>query len=182
MAESTDRLNDRSDYQLCFACGARNAEGLGLVFHQENGAVVTTFTGDVRHQGFPGIVHGGIIATLLDETLERLGVLEGRWLMTGRLEMRFRRAAPVGALLRVEARVVSSRGRALVASGVVHLDGDATAIIADATGTFVPLPADLAARVAESYPAFARSVQRGDSSEHAAGERAVHRDANNHDQ
>jgi acyl-coenzyme A thioesterase PaaI-like protein len=180
MADPADRLNDRSDYQLCFACGARNAQGLGLIFRHEDGAVVTTFTADARHQGFPGIVHGGIIATLLDETLERLGVLEGRWLMTGRLEMRFRRAAPIATPLRVAARMVSSRGRALVASGVVHLQGDPSEIIADATGTFLPLPADVAAQVASSYPEFARSVQSTARDEHAAGEHEVHRDTTNH--
>jgi acyl-coenzyme A thioesterase PaaI-like protein len=165
-----DRLNDRSDYQLCFACGARNAQGLGLVFHRADGAIVTTFTGDARHQGFPGFVHGGIIATLLDETLERLGVLEGRWLMTGRLELRYRRAAPVGLPLRVEARTTSTRGRVLVATGVIFLADDATAVIAEATGTFLPLPAEVAAQVAASYPAFARSVGNTTSSQDAAAE------------
>jgi acyl-coenzyme A thioesterase PaaI-like protein len=160
VSDSLLRLNDRSDYQLCFACGARNAQGLGLVFTQEDGAVVTTFTGEVQHQGFPGIVHGGIIATLLDETLERLGVLEGRWLMTGRLELRFRTAAPLGVPLRVAARTVSSRGRALVANGVVHVAADPTALIADAFGTFLPLPTEVAAQVAATYPEFARSVRQ----------------------
>jgi acyl-coenzyme A thioesterase PaaI-like protein len=115
-------------------------------------------------------VHGGIIATLLDETLERLGVLEGRWLMTGRLELRYRRAAPVGLPLRVEARTTSTRGRVLVATGVIFLADDATAVIAEATGTFLPLPAEVAAQVAASYPAFARSVGNTTSSQDAAAE------------
>ena len=157
MSTANDRLNDRSDYQLCFACGARNARGLGLVFREEDGAVVTTFTGDAQQQGFPGIVHGGIIATLLDETLERLGMRDGRWLMTGRLDLRFRSAAPIGVPLRVEARSVSSRGRALVATGSVRLENEPAVVIADATGTFLPLPTEVAERVAAMYPKFAQA-------------------------
>lgn len=181
MGEASDRLNDRSDYQLCFACGARNAQGLGLVFERENGVVATTFTGDARYQGFPGVIHGGIIATLLDEALERLGVLEGRWLMTGRLEVRFRRAAPIGTPLRVEARVVSSRGRALVASGMVSLAEQPEAVIADATGTFLPLPPEIAAQVGDRYPAFLRSLEGEGADGPTAEAQKVHHDASNRD-
>ncbi|MGN6674071.1 MAG: PaaI family thioesterase, partial [Thermomicrobiales bacterium] len=87
---ASDRLNDRSGYQRCFACGTRNADGLGLVFRQEGDTIVTEFTPDERFQGFPGVVHGGILATLLDETLSRTATGAGRWMMTARLDVRYR--------------------------------------------------------------------------------------------
>jgi acyl-coenzyme A thioesterase PaaI-like protein len=150
----TDRLNDRSDYQRCFACGAHNPHGLGLQFRPEGDAIVADFVGDERFQGFPGYLHGGILATLLDETLERVGVLEGRWLMTGRLELRYRRAAPLGRPLRVSARPVSSRARALVATAELRLADEPDAVIAEAQGTFLPLPAELTAQIDDTYPRF----------------------------
>ena len=160
-----DRLNDRSDYQLCFACGARNGSGLGLIFHQEGDDVVTEFIADERYQGFPGVIHGGIVATVLDETLERIGTLQGRWLMTGRLEVRYRRAAPINRRLRVAARVASSRGRALIATAWLSLAGEPTAVIAEAQGTFLPLSPAIQAHVATAYPAFAHAF---DNPSHAS--------------
>ncbi|MGH2486393.1 MAG: PaaI family thioesterase, partial [Ktedonobacterales bacterium] len=64
-----DRLNDSSAYQQCFACGQRNDIGLRLVFRREGEVIVTEYTPDARYQGFPGVAHGGVIATLLDETM-----------------------------------------------------------------------------------------------------------------
>src|SRR5215471_15613051 len=69
-------LNDSSDYQGCFACGARNPSGLHLIFRREGDEIVTEYTPEPVFQGFPGVAHGGIIATLLDETLNRTAVLE----------------------------------------------------------------------------------------------------------
>ncbi len=149
-----DRLNDRSDYQLCYACGARNPVGLGLVYRQEGDEIVTEFTADARYQGFPGVVHGGILATLLDETLERVSTLEGRWMMTGRLEVRYRRAAPIGRALRIAARRVSSRSRVVVVDGAICLADDPTTIIAEAQGTFLPLPQGVHDQVNSAYPVF----------------------------
>lgn len=150
--DAGDRLNDTSAYQQCFACGVRNPNGLQLVFREEGGEVVTEFTPDARFQGFPGVVHGGILATLLDETLNRQATREGRWMMTGRLEIRYRSAAPVGRPLRVAARTVSSRARALTAEGEIRLADDPESIIATAEGTFLPVPPEYRRRAVERFP------------------------------
>lgn len=150
--EAGNRLNDTSAYQQCFACGARNPNGLQLVFREEGDEVVTDFTPDARFQGFPGVVHGGILATLLDETLNRQAAREGRWMMTGRLEIRYRSAAPVGRTLRVAARTVSSRARALTAEGEIRLADEPETIIATAEGTFLPVPPNFQRRAVERFP------------------------------
>jgi acyl-coenzyme A thioesterase PaaI-like protein len=160
--EETDtRLNDRSDYQLCFACGVRNVAGLQLTYRQVGERIVTEFMPDARWQGFPGYVHGGVLATVLDETLERVSLAAGQWMMTGRLEVRFRRAALVGQRLVVAARLVARRGRAIVAEATAHagtLDG---AVIAEARATFLPLPASVAGDVTSQYPRFMRAFAPG---------------------
>jgi acyl-coenzyme A thioesterase PaaI-like protein len=147
-----DRLNDTSAYQQCFACGVRNPSGLHLHFREEHGEVVTEFTPDARYQGFPGVVHGGILATLLDETLNRQATRERRWMMTGRLDIRYRNAAPVGRTLRVAARTISSRSRMLTAAGEIRLADDPDTVIAAAEGTFLPVPADFQRRAVEGFP------------------------------
>src|SRR5579885_1987933 len=135
-----DRLNDTSAYQRCFACGAQNPSGLHLVFWSECDSIVSEFTPELAFQGFPGVVHGGILATLLDEALSRTATVEGRWMMTGRLEIRYRRAALLGQPLRVTARTLSSRSRMVQAEGEIRLADEPQTIVADAKGTFLPLP------------------------------------------
>ena len=149
-----NRLNDSSAYQQCFACGARNGNGLQLVFRQEGDTIVTEFTPDVRFQGFPGVVHGGILATVLDETLNRTATREGRWMMTGRIEIRYRSAAPIGLPLRVTARTISSRARMLIASGEVVLANEPTTVVATAEGTFLPVPDEYRRQAVAQFPAL----------------------------
>ena len=160
--ESTDakhsldpRLNDQSEYQGCYACGLRNMAGLRLVFWQEGDEIVTEFTAEPHLQGFPGVVHGGILATLLDETLSRTAAGEGRWMMTGRLDVRYRSPAPVGRLLRVTARTLSSRARMVHAQGEIRLADDPTAIFAEARGVFLPIPKPYRQQAVERRPELA---------------------------
>lgn len=146
------RLNDLSPYQGCFACGVRNDNGLQLIFWTEGDEIVTEFTPDAHYQGFPGVLHGGILATLLDETLSRTASIEGRWMMTGRLEVRYRRPAPMGPRLRVTARKLSSRSRMVHAEGEVRLAEDPSVILADARGVFLRVPPEYQQDASQNYP------------------------------
>lgn len=150
-----DRLNDTSAYQLCFACGQRNDIGLRLVFRQEGDAIVTDYLPEASYQSFPGVVHGGVIATLLDETMSRTAMIEGRWMMTGKLEVRYRMAAPVGKLLRVSARTLSSRSRMIQAAGEVRLADKPETIIATGEATFLPIPPDYKQQSIDQFPELA---------------------------
>ena len=132
-------LNDRSGYQACFGCGARNLHGLQLVFKTEGNVIVAECTPDEHFQGFPGVLHGGVLATMLDEALSRAAVFAGQWMMTARLELRYRRAAPIGQALRVEARPTRVRSRLVSAVGVVQLASDPAVVYAEAEGVFMPL-------------------------------------------
>src|SRR5947199_6588960 len=120
------KLNDATDYQLCFVCGQRNPYGLQLVFRLENNTIVADFQPREEHQGFPGVIHGGIVAAVLDEALGRTSVLAEipEWTMTGRLEIRYRRYVPYGPLLRVRAALGTQKRRMIQASGAVTLADD----------------------------------------------------------
>src|SRR5882672_6573930 len=112
-------LNDTTDYQLCFACGQRNPYGLQMTFRLEGETIVSDFTPKAEHQGFPGVIHGGIVAAVLDEALNRTSMIAHNpgWSMTGRLEVRYRRYVPYGPLLRVRASLTQQRRRLVQAEG-----------------------------------------------------------------
>ncbi len=148
-----DRLNDRSDYQRCFACGQRNETGLRMVFRREGDRICADFQPAKQHQGFPGVLHGGIIASLLDETLGRTGALRGEWVITGKLDIRYRQPAPIGEPLRVWGEIVRERPGAIEAMGAVER-GDGSPV-AEGRGLFLRLPRPIAEQALAEFPEFA---------------------------
>ena len=96
----------------CFGCGPANATGLQLEFLlAEDGSVVCLPTVPHRFEGPSGYVHGGIIATLLDEAMSKAVRASGRTSMTRQMEIDYLRPVPSGAAIRIEGRVVRSEGR-----------------------------------------------------------------------
>jgi acyl-coenzyme A thioesterase PaaI-like protein len=147
-------LNDTTDYQRCFVCGQHNPYGLHLVFRLENNSIVADFQPREEHQGFPGIIHGGIVASILDEALGRTSILaeQPEWTMTGRLEVRYRRYVPYGQVLRVRAFLGTQRRKMLQATGMLTLADDENTILAEAQGTFLTLPDDKVDAMMKDYP------------------------------
>ena len=98
------------------------------------------------------VLHGGILATLLDETMGRTGALRREWLMTGKLDIRYRQPAPLDQTLRVWGQIARERDGAIDAIGAVELmDGT---VLAEARGMFLRLPEALATATASDYPEF----------------------------
>lgn len=157
-------LNDTTDYQRCFVCGLRNPYGLHLVFRIEGNSVVADFQPREEHQGFPGVIHGGIVAAVLDEALGRTSLLgqHPEWTMTGRLEIRYRRYVPYGQPLRVRARLNIERRRVLQAEGILTLSSDESAVLAEAQGTFLPLASQVVDTIVQDYPELRLFMERYD--------------------
>jgi uncharacterized protein (TIGR00369 family) len=124
----------RSDHE-CFGCGDDNPIGLHLRFATNADTVTAAFLPKDVHQGFQGVVHGGIIATVLDEAMAWATAAAGNWAVTTKLDVRFRRPLHVGEPTTVSARVVSVRGRAITAAAELVRDVDQSPI-ATATATY----------------------------------------------
>ena len=114
--------------QSCFACGKDNPCGLKLEFEDADGRYMSRFTAGPQHQGYDGIVHGGIVSTLLDEIMARYPYTKGLNSVTARLEVRYRKPTPIGQELTVTGWVASQRGKLYEMQGTVALpDGTVTA-------------------------------------------------------
>ncbi len=114
--------------QWCFACGPLNPIGLKLKFKEENGEYITTFKAGAEHQSYDGIVHGGIVSTLLDEIMAGYIHAKGVKGVTARLEVRFRQPTPIGEELIVTGRIKGQRGNMYELAGLIKLpDGTVTA-------------------------------------------------------
>lgn len=129
-----------SHYRWCFGCGSDHAAGLHLTITAgEQLAVHGAFTVGEHHQGAPGLAHGGVLATALDEVLGSLNWLLGTPAVTGRLETSFRRPVPVGSILEIDATVLGVHGRRVFAQAVGLLPDGSTAVSAQAVFVQVPL-------------------------------------------
>jgi acyl-coenzyme A thioesterase PaaI-like protein len=149
-------LNDSTEYQLNFIHGLRNPTGLHLQYHLEGDRVVTIWTPTDDHAGFPGLVHGGLIAAVLDDVMGRCSVLQRRWVVTGRMETRYREGAPIGAPLRVEGWSTRFTRRVMQAEASMTLETGA--VVAQASGTYLPVPRPMLDRMVESWSGFADYV------------------------
>ena len=119
----------------CFGCGEANPTGLHLKFFlAEDGTVVCDAIVPDTYEGPPGYAHGGIIATLLDETMSKAVRSHGLVAMTARLEVDYKRPVPSSAVgeprpVRLEGRVVRSEGRKhWVEARVVNAEGAELAV------------------------------------------------------
>jgi len=120
----------------CFGCGPANPSGLQLQFlRAEDGSVTCSPVVPATFDGHPGYLHGGIIATLLDEAMSKSVRALGKSAMTRKMDVDYRLPVPSGAPLRIEGRVVRSERRKHWAEAVIeNAEGSA---LARATGLFI---------------------------------------------
>jgi len=124
----------------CFVCGLENPIGLKLAFYQDGDRVVCEHTVPEDYNGYPGVVHGGIVASMLDEMLLRPFLLDdpNRFMYTARLTTRYRKPVPTQQPLKLVGWAVKDRGR--VAESKAELYGPDGVLLAEAEGLLVSLP------------------------------------------
>ncbi len=116
---------------MCFACGKGNPIGLKLDFRFEGEEYVTEFEVRPEYQGWMGIVHGGLLATVLDETMARLLWEKELNAITGRLNVRYHDRLGVGESVTVRARIMKQRSP-LIETSAEAAKADGT-VVAEAT-------------------------------------------------
>ena len=122
-----DRFNDDG---RCFVCGERNPEGLRLAFRMdgERGEAAAEVVFPDRFQGWQGVVHGGLLATVLDEAMIKAAWARDLRCVTGEITVRYSAPARTGVAYRLTGRVTETRGKITLAeSELVDRDGQAVA-------------------------------------------------------
>lgn len=132
----------------CYVCGKENPLGFKVIFSTENGRVKLRHVPEVHRQGYLGVVHGGVISTLLDEAMGWAPTLAvKRMFVTAELTVRYLRPFPVGRAMLIEAwaqRV--SRRMALVLG---ELRDEAGELYASGRGKYLPMSQEETRRVDE---------------------------------
>ncbi len=128
------------DDHRCFICGKDNEKGLRLDFeHPEKHLLRAQVILDNQYQGYKGVVHGGILAALLDEMMVNLAFKEGLPSVTADLNVRFLRPAKTGEIVFLEGKITEIKrgGRAIYASA--EAKNTVGELLASATATCLGL-------------------------------------------
>jgi len=148
-------MNKQPNSRMCFVCGLQNPVGLKLAFYEgpESGRVRTEFTIPDEYQGYPGVVHGGIVAAILDEVSGRAVMLHGSddsLVATLRLTVRYRRPTPTGTPLTGVGWVERVGGIGARVAGEIRLsDGTVTA---ECESVLTNVPEEFRTRSEEEKP------------------------------
>ena len=132
-------MQKQPNSRYCFLCGLENPLGLHLAFYEDDdNRVIARYVQRDEHQGYPGVLHGGITCALLDETIGRTLVRQDIWAMTVQIDVRFRKPVPLGEEITVIGEMVRLRSRTMEGKGEIRLaDGS---IAATAAAKYVRLP------------------------------------------
>jgi uncharacterized protein (TIGR00369 family) len=120
------------DNERCYVCGKRNPAGLAVDFTIDKGlrSIQARFSPSDMHQGFEGIVHGGILSALLDEAMAKLAFSLGIPAVTAEMTVKFKAPVAPGEELIVSGRLVQETGRLIRAEAKIERG---PVVIAEAT-------------------------------------------------
>lgn len=117
-------MNKQPNSEMCFVCGRSNPVGLYMQFYDDGELqVVSDYTVPAHYQGYPGIVHGGVVAAMLDEIVGRVSMIgdHHHFMMSVKLQVLYRHPVQIETPLHVVGRILRLRGRMGKAEGQIVL-------------------------------------------------------------
>ena len=138
-------MKNQPNSRMCFICGLENPVGLQLkIYEVEQGTIETNYTAPEHYQSYPGILHGGIVATILDEISGRAHMgdpSQPRFMYTAKLEVKYRKNVPIGKPLRILGKAGKSKGR--MAESWAGIYDEAGSLLAECNSLLIDIPPDL---------------------------------------
>jgi uncharacterized protein (TIGR00369 family) len=137
-------LKKQYNSKMCFVCGLQNDFGLQAAFFETDaGELVALIKPTEKHQSYPGRMHGGVAAAILDETIGRAianGKADQVWGVTLELTTKFRKPIPLDQELRIVGRVLRDGPRFFEGTGEIVLENGDIAV--SAVGKYMKVPFD----------------------------------------
>jgi len=130
----------------CFICGMENPIGLHLhIYETAPGQVESTYIAPDHFQGYPGVLHGGIVGAIIDEISGRAHMgsdpLNPRFMFTAKMEVKYRRNVPIGKSLKIIGKAGKSRAKSAQAWAGIY-DAETNELLAEGNTLLIVVPAD----------------------------------------
>ena len=124
-----------------------NPIGLHLhIYQTAPGEVESSYTAPDHFEGYPGILHGGIVAAIIDDischTQIGSDLEHPRFMFSAKMEVKYRHNVPTGKLLKIRAKSIKSRGRTAEAWAGIY-DAESNDLLAEGTTVLVDVPEGL---------------------------------------
>ena len=136
-------IGKQENSRMCLVCGLKNDFGHKTTFYElDNGELLAVFTPRDEHQSYPGRMHGGVAAAILDETIGRAIMMQDRsnWGVTVEFNSRYHQPVPLNEELRVVGRIEKNGSRIFEGSGEILLADGSVAV--KGHGKYIKLPLD----------------------------------------
>lgn len=132
--------------KMCFICGLENPIGLHLhIYETEPGVVECNYLAPDHFQGYPGVLHGGIVAAMVDEIAGRslMGSdpMNPRFMFTAKMEVKYRKNVPIGKEIRIIGKTGKSRGKSAEAWAGIY-EVETNELLAEGTVLLINVPED----------------------------------------
>jgi len=128
--------------KMCFICGLKNHAGLKAAFYEtDKNELIAVFKPCQEHQGYPGRLHGGIAAAILDETIGRtvtIGKDADIWGVTLEFSIKFKKPIPLDEELKVVTKLTEDGRRIFKGTGKIVLPDGKVAAVGE--GKYMKLP------------------------------------------
>lgn len=135
-------MRELPGYKNCFVCGHNNDAGLNMTWLKTDDSVQGTYIAQEKHCSYSGILHGGIIASLLDECVGwAVSQKEKKMHVTGELTISYKMSVPTGSKLNIIGFYSEEQAEdKIYRNGHGHIIDDEGTIYAKAKGVFFPIP------------------------------------------
>ncbi len=139
ITRKTETETEVVSYSGCFVCGDKNSQGLKLRFFWDGEVCRTSFTAAEEFCGYYQLLHGGILATILDEVMIKAILAQDVIAVTGELTTKYLAPVTTGDVIAFEARILKRRGRLFLTEGsAVNQSG---VLVASATAKYIEVAA-----------------------------------------
>ncbi|MEP7135098.1 MAG: PaaI family thioesterase [Chloroflexota bacterium] len=130
--------------KMCFICGLENPIGLHLhIYEVEPGVIETTYIAPEHFQGYPGVLHGGIVGALIDEISARAQMGSDpnnpRFMFTAKLEVKYRQNVPIGKQLKIIGKAGKTKSRSAEAWAGIY-DAETNELLAEGNTLLMNVP------------------------------------------
>ena len=130
--------------RMCFICGLENPVGLHLhIYETAPGFVESSYVAPEHFQGYPGVLHGGIVGAIIDEISGRALMgsdpLNPRFMFTAKLEVKYRKNVPTGKQLKIIGKRTKSKARSAEAWAGIY-DAETHELLAEGTTLLMNVP------------------------------------------